>query len=250
MRSSPDLRAPAAVLCRTTRAQEDPEAELAHLAVVAAAELHLLDPLAVHVGAVEAAHVTNREPGAVPVELGMPPRDGYIVEEDIALRMAARSSQLAVQEEPAPGVRPAAHDEQRRAGRKRGQGRRIGQRIVAELGIGLVGAGGGNDRCRLGPALCAIAKRSAAMRAETSLCRVRPAAAGAVDARHLLAEPSLRRPPDRSGNHIGLGTASCVLRWRCPSYLCGGAPVQPPRTVPPREAAPGRTPRAGRRGAP
>src|SRR6266540_2504950 len=177
------------------RAQQEQQAELAHLNLVAAAQLGFLDPLAIHVGAVEAAHVADREPARVPVELGMPAGDRHVVKEDVALRVAASGGEIAVEQEPAPGVRPAADHQQRGAGRERGYGSRVGAGIVAELGLGKLGVDGGDYRRRLSAALAgAIGQRGTAVRAETSPCGIRPAAPGAVDARHLLAEPPLRPP--------------------------------------------------------
>src|SRR5689334_8768310 len=90
-----------------TRQEQQPE--LADLHLVPAGQLGLLDPLPVHVGAVEAAHVAHGEPGAVPVELGMPPGHRHVVEEDVAVRMAACGGQLAIEPEPAARVGTAHH---------------------------------------------------------------------------------------------------------------------------------------------
>ena len=52
----------------------------------------------------------------------MPAGDGHVVQEDVALRVAAGRGQLAVQQEAAARVRAAAHHQQRRAGRQRVDG--------------------------------------------------------------------------------------------------------------------------------
>src|SRR3984893_289987 len=106
-------------------AGQEQQAELADLDLVPARQLGFLDPLPVHVGAVEAAHVTDCEPGAVPVELGVPPGDGHVVEEDVAVRMAARGGQLAVQPEPAARVGTAHDQEQGDSRRPRAERRRL-----------------------------------------------------------------------------------------------------------------------------
>ena len=70
---------------------EEDQAELADLHLVPAVQRDLLDPLTVDVGAVQAADVADGEhPAAVPAELHVPAGDGDVVEEDVALRMAAR----------------------------------------------------------------------------------------------------------------------------------------------------------------
>src|SRR3954451_13558159 len=106
-------------------AGEVDESELADLHLVAAGELHRLDPLAVEVGAVEAAHVADGEPVGLAVELGVPARDGDVVEEDVALRMPPRGGDVLVEKEPAAGVGTALDDEQGGAG---------GQRLDADVG--------------------------------------------------------------------------------------------------------------------
>src|ERR1700730_12939155 len=98
-------------------AGQEQQAELANLPLVPAGQLGLLDPLAVHVGAVEAAHVADREPGAVPVELSVPPGDGHVIEEDVAVRVAASGGQVAVEPEPAARV-GTAHDQEQGTGRR------------------------------------------------------------------------------------------------------------------------------------
>ena len=64
----------------------------------------------------EAAHVGDREAAVgAAAELDMATGDGHVVQEDVALRVPAGRGQLAVQQEAAARVRPAAHHQQRRA---------------------------------------------------------------------------------------------------------------------------------------
>src|SRR6516162_10114681 len=93
--SCPDLCAPATV-CLRAPCPEEGQPELAHLDLVPVVEGGLLDPLAVHVGAVQAAHVAHDEPGSMPVELRVAPGHRDVVEEDVAARMAAHRGEVAV----------------------------------------------------------------------------------------------------------------------------------------------------------
>src|SRR5581483_11088776 len=68
-------------------AGEEHQAVLADLDLVAVVQRHLVDPLPVDVGAVEAAHVGDCEAGRGAAELDVAPRDGDVVEEDVALRV-------------------------------------------------------------------------------------------------------------------------------------------------------------------
>ena len=115
---------------------QEQQPELADLHLVPADQLGLLDPLPVHVRAVEAAHIADGEPGAVPVELGVPPGDGHVVEEDVAVRVAARGGQLAVEPEPAARVGTAHDQEQRAARRQRAERRGVREQILAEIVLG------------------------------------------------------------------------------------------------------------------
>src|SRR5690606_1281651 len=94
-------------------AREEDEAELTDLHLVSALQGMFLDALPVDVGAVEAAHVAHGVLAAAPVELGVPAGHGDVVEEDVALRVASGRDEVAVEEEPAAGVRAAEHDEER-----------------------------------------------------------------------------------------------------------------------------------------
>src|SRR5215470_3920398 len=108
--SAAGLCASAAKLRLRARAEEENQAELAHLHLVSAGQLRFPDPLPVHVRAVQAAHVADGEPVARTIELGVPPRDGHVVKEDVAIRVTADQCEVAVEEEPAPGIRPAPDD--------------------------------------------------------------------------------------------------------------------------------------------
>src|ERR1700750_2383490 len=137
------LGAPAAAVGgrrRRARAEvltgQEQQPELADLDLVPAGQLGLLDPLPVHVGAIQAAHVAHGEPGTVPVELGVPPGYGHVVEEDVAVRMAARGGQLAVEPEPAAGVGPAHDQEHGTARRQRAERLRVRVQVVAEVVVG------------------------------------------------------------------------------------------------------------------
>src|SRR5450756_135966 len=124
------LRSESTALADLRTAGHEQQPKLADLYLVSPGQLGLLDPLTVHVGAVEAANVANGEAIAMPVELGVPPGDRHVVEEDVAVRMPAGRGEVAVEQEPGPLVRPAEHDEKRRARRKRVHRGVIGRRLV------------------------------------------------------------------------------------------------------------------------
>src|SRR4051794_302982 len=65
------------------------QAVLADLHLVAVRQLQLVDPVAVHIGAVQAADVADLDALRVAAELGVPARDGDVVEEDVAVRVPA-----------------------------------------------------------------------------------------------------------------------------------------------------------------
>src|SRR5690606_25809854 len=113
---------------------EDHQSELANLDLVSAPELRFVDAFPVDVGAVEATHIADTERAASPVELYVPPGDRHVVQEDIAVRVPSRRGEVLVQQETAPRVRTAFHDEQ---GSPRGQGFHRG-RIRAD-GVDAVG---------------------------------------------------------------------------------------------------------------
>src|SRR5215467_2360364 len=120
--SCPDLCASATV-CLRAPGSEEGQPELAHLDLVPVVQGSLLDPLAVHVGAVQAAYVAHDEPGSTPVELRVAPGYCDVVEEDVAARMAAHRGEVAVEQEPAARIRAAFHQQQSGTGRQ-GLGRR------------------------------------------------------------------------------------------------------------------------------
>ena len=102
-----------------------------------------VDALAVEVGAVEAADVADDEAAALADELRVPAGHGHVVEEDVALRVAAGGRDVGVEQEAAAGVGAALDDEQRAAGRQRpraapcvvGAARRRGRRLVLERAL-------------------------------------------------------------------------------------------------------------------
>ena len=84
-------------LRRLRRVLEDDEAVVAHLDVVCVLEGHGCDHgLSVHVRPVEAADVLDRVPRAEPDELGMPPGDRHVVQEDVAVRVAAGGDEVQI----------------------------------------------------------------------------------------------------------------------------------------------------------
>jgi hypothetical protein len=100
-------------------AGDEHQPELADLHLIAVAQGGRLDPLAVDVRPVEAAHVAHGEPGAAAVELGVPAGHRHVVEEDVAVRVAAAGGHVVVEQEPRPGVGSAPHDQQGDPGRQR-----------------------------------------------------------------------------------------------------------------------------------
>src|SRR3954454_20771673 len=81
---------------------------LADLHLVAVAQHDLVDPGTLHVGAVEAADVADDEDTArLAYELRVLAGNRDVVEEDVAVRAAARRRLVPVQEEARPRVRPA-----------------------------------------------------------------------------------------------------------------------------------------------
>src|SRR5882762_8352953 len=235
------LGAPAPAVGGRRRAEilagQEQQPELADLHLVPADQLGLLDPLPVHVGAVEAAHVAHGEPGTLPVELGVPPGHGHVVEEDVAVRVTARGGQLAVEPEPAARVGPAHDQQQGAAGRQRAERRRIGVQVVTEVIVGaaqrdrrgglaraLRGAPGGVAAGPAGTSRHAGSGRhrrgqlGPAVRAEPGSVGIRPAAPGAVDPWHGSARPPLVVP--------------IVFERPSPRYARWGRAVHAPREQP------------------
>src|SRR5690242_20092627 len=90
-------------VCRTgllarRRAGEEDQAELADPDLVPVLQQRVVDPVAVHVGAVEAADVVDPERASLPVELDVPSGDGDVVEEDVALRMPTGADRIGVEQ--------------------------------------------------------------------------------------------------------------------------------------------------------
>src|SRR6188768_1652121 len=106
-------------------AGEVDEPELADLDLVAVGQHGLVDPVAVDVGAVEAADVGDGEAVRRAPELDVAPGDGDVVEEDLALGVATCGHHVLVEQEPVAGPRPALHHEQRAATRERVDGRGV-----------------------------------------------------------------------------------------------------------------------------
>src|SRR6266568_4699546 len=239
-RSPVILAAPAAAVRRGCRADvlagQEQHPELADLHFVPADQFCLLDPLPVHVGAVEAAHVADREPRTVPVELGVPPGDRHVVEEDVAVRMTARGGQVAVEPEPAARVGTAHDQEQRASGRQRAERRGVGEQVIAEIVVGpaqrdrrgglpgaFPGPGRGvarrtRSRREPGPGRHRSGQLGSAVRAEPGPVGIRPAAPGAVDTWHGSARPPL--------------VVLVVFERSSTRYARGGGAVHAPREQP------------------
>ena len=113
------------------------EAVLADLDLGAVAEGGL--DARVEVGAVQRVEVAHLERRAVPHELGVLARDRDVVEEDVGVGVTADGRDIRVEQEPGAGVRPAAHDQQRRAGRQGGDGLLLGG---ADVGVERAQLGG------------------------------------------------------------------------------------------------------------
>jgi hypothetical protein len=92
---------------------------------------------------------TTKSPGVAP-ELGVAARHRDVVEEDVAVGVAARAGGHAVQQEPGPRVRPALDHQQRRS---RGERVDAGDRLVLGRGLGVGEEVGPEDRGGLRGAL-------------------------------------------------------------------------------------------------
>jgi hypothetical protein len=93
---------------------EEKESELAHLELVPARQRSGIDPLTVQIGPVEGAHIMGREGTAVVPDFNMATRHRYIVQEHVALRMAADRydrTRLRCQHVPGTRIWPARHHE-------------------------------------------------------------------------------------------------------------------------------------------
>src|SRR3954453_5547859 len=95
------------------------QAGFPHLDLLSAFEAGRFDPLAVDVGAVEAAEVLDEELVAAPDQDGVPPGDGDVVEEDLVVGRAADRGALALgQEVLARASAARAHDYRGTLGRE------------------------------------------------------------------------------------------------------------------------------------
>src|SRR3954454_23518481 len=199
-------------------AGEVDETELADLHLVAAGERRRLDPLAVEIGAVEAADVADREAFGAAVELSVSAGDGHVVEEDVTLGMTARGGHVLVEKEPAAGVRPTFDDEQRGAGRKRFD-THVGE-VVAAVLLRPVDAAH-RDRRRLLRRACSARGRMCqwrpAARAELAVVRILLATLRAKHARHRAVPLSMSTLP--SGR---AGSPTVNKRFRETRNLDGG----------------------------
>ena len=74
--------------------------------------------LTVDIRAVEAAGVDDAEFAVFTPELGVAAAHGDVVEQDVAVGMAARPREVPVQQESGPGAGPACDDQQGRAARQ------------------------------------------------------------------------------------------------------------------------------------
>src|SRR5215831_611783 len=229
--SCPDLCA-SATLCMRPPGAEEGQPELADLDLIPIAEVCFLDPFPVHIGAVQTAYVTHGEPRRVPVELRVAPGHRHVVQEYVASWMAPDRGQVAVEQKPAARVRATFDQEQSGTCRKGfGRGRRLGQGVF-NVGLGQVGAGQGDRRCALPrPLAPAAQQRGTAVRTKTCAFGTGSPTAGAVDARHRLVQPLLRRPRAWGGNHIRRRGSWCQLGYRRPRYLRHWRLVHAPRAL-------------------
>src|SRR3954447_17344985 len=120
-------------------AGEEHQPELADPDLVTVLQQRVVDPVAVDVGPVEAADVVDPVGPVGAMELHVPAGHGDVVEEDVALRMAACAHDVGVEEVAAPGPRSTLHDEQRAPGRegvRRGRVGLVQDRAVVAVRLG------------------------------------------------------------------------------------------------------------------
>src|SRR6266542_2804996 len=147
---------------------------LADLELVAVLELRRLDPLPVQERPVEAALVLDEEIAVLLDDRGVLPRDGDIVQEDVAVRGAPDRRALALREEMlARAAATGAHDERRPLGLE-----------VVERDRSLVGDVLRREAHRRFPAGLALDEQRAALGAVIGGFRVLEAALGTVDMAH------------------------------------------------------------------
>src|SRR6478609_3930419 len=99
-------------------ALEEHQAVLPDLDLVGVLEEDGVDPVAVDVGAVEAAGVGDGEGVALPCERRVPAGDGHVVEEDLAVGVTAGGDDVLVEQEAAARSGAPLHDEERGAARQ------------------------------------------------------------------------------------------------------------------------------------
>src|SRR3954451_16333122 len=107
--------APSGSLVTATSASEEGQLELADLELVAVLEPVRVDPLPVHVGAVQRPRVVEQPVPAAPHERRVLARDGDVVEEDVGLRRAPDRHPLAGEREGLPHAAAARADHERAA---------------------------------------------------------------------------------------------------------------------------------------
>src|SRR3954447_24774675 len=204
------------------------QAELADLHLVATGEGGDVDRLAVDVGAVQAADVVHGEAAALAVELHVPPADGDVVQEDVAVGVPAGGGDLLVEQEAAAGVGAALDHQQRRPGGEGLDSAGVGVRgrladlsllarvLATDLGDDagrLADPLGAQSRTALGAesaALAVLVATSSAEHVGLLRCRrprrgpvVRPRSAGGRRA----GRPVAGRPPRGRGRAGGHGTS-------------------------------------------
>src|SRR5215210_69874 len=107
--------APSGSLVTAMSAGEEGQLELPDLELVAVLEPVRVDPLAVHVGAVERARVVEQPVAAAPHERRVLARDGDVVEEDIRLGGAPDGHAVARERERLADPAAAGADDERAA---------------------------------------------------------------------------------------------------------------------------------------
>src|SRR3954451_4582100 len=172
---------------RVLVAAEEDEPVLADLHLVGVLQDHRVDTVAVDVGAVEASRVGDREVVALTGEGRVPPGDGHVVEEDLAVGVTAGGGDVLVEQEAAAGARAALNHEQSRADRERVDRRGV-DRVELAVGRDLRALAGDADGGRrvtdahggAGVARGLGSQLGAALRAELRVVGVRAAAVAAV----------------------------------------------------------------------
>src|SRR5205823_7218064 len=94
------------VTADTAHAGQVQQPELADLHLGPPAQGRHVDPLPVDVRAVETPDIVHHEPAALTAELGVPPRNRHIVEENVAVGVPPGGGEVLVEQEAAAGVRP------------------------------------------------------------------------------------------------------------------------------------------------